>query len=94
MKAEVILPLVAMILQAGVLLRQGDMLHRQNDLISGTLGDSNQAARTRRRALSTNPEAHRRAAGTRSKADKARHRARKALRRKGAANEIERTPTT
>ena len=34
MKAEVILPLVAMILQAGVLLRQGDMLHRQNDLIS------------------------------------------------------------
>ena len=34
MKAEVILPLVAMILQAGVLLRQGDMLHRQRDLIS------------------------------------------------------------
>ena len=34
MKAEVILPLVAMILQAGVLLRQGDMLHRQSDLIS------------------------------------------------------------
>ena len=34
MKAEVILPLVAMILQAGVLLRQDDMLHRQSDLIS------------------------------------------------------------
>ena len=34
MKAEIMLPLMAMILQAGILSRQNDMLQRQNDLIS------------------------------------------------------------
>ena len=34
MKAEVMLPLMAMILQAGILSRQNAMLQRQNDLIS------------------------------------------------------------
>ena len=34
MKAEIMLPLMAMILQAGILPRQNDMLQRQNDLIS------------------------------------------------------------
>ena len=34
MKAELMLPLVAMILQTGVLWRQSGMLQRQNDLIS------------------------------------------------------------